>query len=320
MNHFTVSRLFYFFAVVGTMSLTAVGQAQKTDDGRDSSDSKIEKYVVALIKAFDRNEDGDLQEDELSRMRRRPQGADLDKDGTVTKKELVEHFESRIRRAGSSKSRNGKQKKQMVTGIVSDSGFGGLLSSGIMSDSDENSDSDASEPLTIDAFMLRAEDDSPLEKLATNLRGKTAEDVEQMLRAVRRDEELECDYDTMQFTVNWNQKFRLTVGSQVPVVTSISSRRDGGTSSNTSNYSVGTTLSLLASNEAKDPTLYVDLNKASVFDSDTVLFESESGEETFAKSVAKVELTSEFAFEKDKANVVSMSDSGSIWVLIVVAR
>lgn len=305
MNRFFNIHLLLVVVIAGFSGLSAPAchaqDSQESDSG-DVVKERLGKYVGKLIKLYDKNGDGILQEDEISQMRRKPdKGVDANEDGSITKDEMIEHFKERITRSGGSSSERRSRKKDS-------------------DDKDaEKAQPSSSEALTIDVFMLRAEDDSPLEKLATNLRGESAENVEEMLRAVRRDEDLDCDYDTMQFTVNWNQKFRLTVGAEKPVVVGVSSRRGGETSQSVTSYSVGTTLSVLASNESNQ-TLYIDLNKASVFDSNTVLHKSESGDEIKAKNVANLEFTSEFAFEKNKANVASMSDSGSTWVLVFVVR
>lgn len=56
-----------------------------------SSDSlaKYEKYADSLISQYDENKDGKLSKDETKKMRRPPAGADADKNGYITKSELV---------------------------------------------------------------------------------------------------------------------------------------------------------------------------------------------------------------------------------------
>ena len=301
MNRFCKTSFLLIVAFVGFSCLSAsVCQAQRSDTG--SNKKTFRKYAEELIKKFDTNKDGELQEDELAKMRRKPEGADTDNDGGVTSDELIEYYMKRVRRSG----------------LASTSGESAATANGQKDDS-KKLDSDPAETLTVDVVVLRASDDSPLEKLATNIRGKSIDDVEQMLNAVRADEEFVCDHDTMQFSTNWYQEFRLRVGAQKPIIDGMSSR-NGNLSTSFSTVSVGTRLIMTATNRNNSQVLNIDFDKSSVFDSDKVIAESKSGEKTYGKTIGNVEFKSEFTFERNKANVVSMSESGSTWVLIVVVQ
>ena len=53
------------------------------------SQAKFEKYAESLIKQYDKDNNGKLSKDETKEMRRAPVGADTDKDGFITKSELI---------------------------------------------------------------------------------------------------------------------------------------------------------------------------------------------------------------------------------------
>ena len=66
--------------------------------------------------------------------------------------------------------------------------------------------------------------------------------------------------------------------------------RNGGTSRQIENYSVGTRIELFAKkSETGNEVPSVDLNKSSVFASDEVLYKAESGEKTLAQNVTNVD-------------------------------
>ncbi len=55
----------------------------------EASRAKYEKYAESLVSQYDTDKDGKLSSDETKKMRRPPAGADADKDGFITKDELV---------------------------------------------------------------------------------------------------------------------------------------------------------------------------------------------------------------------------------------
>lgn len=74
--------------------------------GRVVTEDRYARYVDGLIRRFDKDKDGYLDSNELSAIRRPPQGADSDNDGKVSREEYISYYQSKAEAANSSKSDN----------------------------------------------------------------------------------------------------------------------------------------------------------------------------------------------------------------------
>lgn len=308
------------------------GHAQDSGNRLGGLSDSLDKYVTMIIKRYDENSDGILQSDEMKSMRRSPKDADLDGDGSATKEELLEYYaqwtkksndrkrsrSSRIPRGGA--SGGARQDKDKRTNMIGSTAIVAKKENTEDSE-DDKSESEADsidETVSINVFMFRGEDSEKVSKLGRLLKGETHKVVDRLLREYAKTLGSNYDLDSLEFDVAWQQKFSLTVGSTVPVVKSVSRGR-GTTQSSTSNYEVGTKLEMGVFKEGDVQFMNVEIVKSAVFESDIVLFKSESGKETLAKQVSDVEAQHTIPFKMDKANVISMSDSGSSWLLVFVA-
>lgn len=296
----------------GAGLLCSTCQAQDAKKSKRNIRKGYESYVDGLFKNYDIDRDGRLNLDEVRNMRRKPsRKADANGDRKISRDELLDSY---LQKAGilriakindpnqsDEKEKDGEEKKDGQ-------------------EESEKPKAKAPEPLAVGVYILRSEAGSDFEDLASKFDGKSQEAVNELVQEIRGNKEFECDVDAFQFTVAWNNRFKLNAVSQVPVVTDTNTHSDGSTTTNSETREVGTVLSLTASNEYGGQYLNVDLTKSSVFDSDAVLHESEAGDKTYAKQIATVTLESGFPFEKNEANVISMSDSGSSWLLIFVTK
>ena len=71
-------------------SRSSTSSSSKSSPAKSSdSQAKYEKYAESLINQYDGDKNGKLSREETKKMRRPPAGADTDKDGFITKSELV---------------------------------------------------------------------------------------------------------------------------------------------------------------------------------------------------------------------------------------
>jgi Ca2+-binding EF-hand superfamily protein len=69
---------------------SAKTSSTKTSSSSSSSaQAKYERYATSLVDSYDTDKDGKLSKEETKKMRRPPAGADIDKDGFITKSELI---------------------------------------------------------------------------------------------------------------------------------------------------------------------------------------------------------------------------------------
>src|SRR4051812_44283044 len=90
----TVRKLFVMAALFGSLTAAVVAVAQQPGDKKDGPSKAAEAFVAKLM-ALDKNKDGKLSKDEITdeRLRDLFDRADTNKDGVVTKEELLALFE-----------------------------------------------------------------------------------------------------------------------------------------------------------------------------------------------------------------------------------
>ena len=74
----------------GSSSSSSSSSSSRTTTSRKVDTKKYEAYVNGLMERYDTNKNGKFEKDELSKMRRPPKNADANKDGEITKKELLD--------------------------------------------------------------------------------------------------------------------------------------------------------------------------------------------------------------------------------------
>lgn len=84
--------------------------SSSSSSSSSGSQEKYEKYAESLISQYDQDKDGKLSQDETKKMRRPPAGADADKDGFITKSEMVGSLSGTNKATASAKSEQSSDK------------------------------------------------------------------------------------------------------------------------------------------------------------------------------------------------------------------
>jgi Ca2+-binding EF-hand superfamily protein len=89
---------------------TSSSSRPSSSSSSSGSQEKYEKYAESLISQYDQDKDGKLSKDETKKMRRPPAGADADKDGFITKSEMVGSLSGTNKATVSAKSEKSNDK------------------------------------------------------------------------------------------------------------------------------------------------------------------------------------------------------------------
>lgn len=128
-----------------------------------SSDSaeKYEKYADSLVSQYDEDKDGKLSKTEIKKMRRPPAGADADKDGFITKSELLASLsgDSKSSSGSDSSSSSDKEEKRSRGSARSGGSVRSYSKKGGSSSSFEKLDANADQHVQMHEFSGKWDDD-----------------------------------------------------------------------------------------------------------------------------------------------------------------
>ena len=85
---------------------TSTRSGSKSSSTDASAQAKYERYANSLVKQYDTDKDGKLSSEETKKMRRPPAGADANKDGVITKDELIGSLSGENKKAGGKESKS----------------------------------------------------------------------------------------------------------------------------------------------------------------------------------------------------------------------
>ncbi|QEG23653.1 EF-hand domain-containing protein [Mariniblastus fucicola] len=311
-----------------------------------------EAYVKGLFHTYDADENGLLDTEEMSEMRRKPPGkADVNSDGEISFDELfnsylgnagLENAEKRKKRAVESRpnrlrevdERSGSKHAKKLTRKK----LGGTVT--LLSDGDKITMwGDAADLESVEAILKQQAVDKVARSKKTKsksnsaevsiwvvssegwvdanmLNGKSSRVVaEEMAKLAKRSS---LQIEEFHLSTKFGGSFSLVRGGQNPVVNGATRSRGGQTSNQISTYETGTSLSGKATRSGELITIDFGLEKSMLEDSDVALME-DGDDVVFAKSIQNFKLEAEIECKSGEASVISSRDKNRSWVLVFCA-
>ena len=320
-------------------ALSVGAQVSGQDKLSDSQLQVIRKYTSELFKVADADENGTLDAEEQTKLRRLEDAADSDSNGEITFEELLGYFvgkatESKSRLKSKSKRRGGglpaavspkvKSSVGELTGKVKMIQDGDRITLVGAPDDIKAVEAAVSElkagsaaaagknsSLGLKVWIVKSSDAFDV----TSVDGASAASVKSKLAEMKDDSTVQIE--SLHFSAIEGRTVEFKNTRQVPVVENISVR-NGNTSRQVTKDSVGSVLELKASRHGKQILLECDFHKSLVEKSDVALFEDEN-ETVFAPIVSEMDFETIISCTPGKASVFQSSKDGSRWSLVVVA-
>lgn len=316
-----ILRLFVCLCFLSVAAPTAFSQ------GNSKVKEGYENYVNGLFRAYDTNEDGSLDEEEVDQMRRKPVDADANLDGEISKAELLDIYlakaglKKKSAQEDSSSEPNAETEMQALTGpvkIIVDDETGRIELGGNKKDI-----------AVVEARMkeLNSKAAKANERSVRlniwivngagygfdELKGQSRESVMNTMKKLAADSAVSVEQ--FQHDAMIGRSFTLTRQGQVPVVMGVQ-RRGDTMMSQTSNFDVGTNLTAKATRRDNDIVIDFQVEKSIVEDSDVVLVKEDDDEPVYAKSIQQFSMEAEVECEIGSVSVVSSTEGDRTWALV----